>query len=135
MILLQPVLVLHSVTYNYTTAQGCTDSDIQNTTVHVSSIVTFSGLNSLYDLNDAPVTLTGSPSGGTFSGNGIAGSTFNPGLAGVGIHEIIYNYSDPYGCAGADTQNTEVRNYDFRAGARVLTISITGVLQMAHIQQ
>jgi gliding motility-associated-like protein len=111
----------HSITYTYTNVEGCTDSDIQNTTVHVLPTVTFSGLNSLYDLNEAPVTLTGSPTGGTFSGNGIAGSTFNPGIAGVGIHEIIYNYSDAFGCAGADTQYTEVRNYDFRAGAKVIT--------------
>jgi hypothetical protein len=112
---------IHTITYFYTSDVGCTNSDIQNTTVHNLPVVSFTGLNVLYDLSEAPVTLIGSPSGGTFSGNGIVGSTFNPGIAGVGIHTIIYSYSDAFGCAGADTQYTEVRDYNFRAGAIVLT--------------
>jgi hypothetical protein len=113
-------LGFHSITYFYTDAEGCSDSDIQGTTVHSLPAVSFSGLGALYDVNDGAVTLSGSPAGGTFSGNGIVANTFNPGLAGVGIHEIIYEYSDAYGCASSDTQYTEVRDYNFKAGARIL---------------
>ncbi|HRD79353.1 MAG TPA: hypothetical protein PLL53_01240, partial [Saprospiraceae bacterium] len=35
-------------------------------------------------------TLSGSPSGGTFSGPGVTGSTFNPTAAGAGLHTITY---------------------------------------------
>lgn len=40
------------------------------------------------------VTLTATPSGGTFSGTGVSGITFNPVTAGVGVHTISYTYSD-----------------------------------------
>jgi gliding motility-associated-like protein len=40
------------------------------------------------------VTLTGSPSGGIFTGPGISGSTFTPSVAGAGTHNIAYTYTD-----------------------------------------
>lgn len=42
-----------------------------------------------------PVPLVGSPAGGVFSGNGVLFNGFNPILAGPGIHEITYTYTDP----------------------------------------
>jgi len=39
---------------------------------------------------DSAVQVTASPSGGTFSGNGISGSMFDPAAAGPGIHMITY---------------------------------------------
>ncbi|PCH91325.1 MAG: hypothetical protein COB85_09225, partial [Bacteroidetes bacterium] len=48
------------------------------------------GLDSSYCTNDNAVTLTGSPVGGTFSGNGISGFLFDPAVAGVGTHAITY---------------------------------------------
>ena len=50
----------------------------------------------------APVTLTpsGTP-GGTFSGPGVVGTTFNPALAGVGTHNITYFVSAQQGAAVA----------------------------------
>ena len=41
----------------------------------------------------SPITLTGSPSGGTFSGTGVSGTTFSPSVAGVGTHTITYTYT------------------------------------------
>ncbi|MFT5821855.1 MAG: gliding motility-associated-like protein [Crocinitomix sp.] len=48
------------------------------------------GLDPTYCVTDEPTDLTGDPGGGTFSGPGIFGSTFDPGTAGVGIHTITY---------------------------------------------
>lgn len=48
------------------------------------------GLDSTYCINDDAVVLTGSPGGGTFSGPGMTGSTFDPADAGMGIHTIEY---------------------------------------------
>jgi photosystem II stability/assembly factor-like uncharacterized protein len=46
-----------------------------------------------------PVTLTGAtPTGGTYSGDGVVGNTFDPALAGAGSHEITYTYSNSFGC-------------------------------------
>ena len=62
--------------------------------------VSISGLASNYLDTDPVVTMTGSPAGGTFSGPGVSGSTFNPGVAGTGTHTITYTYTDGNGCSG-----------------------------------
>ncbi len=63
-------------------------------------MVSASAAQSLLCLNDTPVLLTGSPLGGTFSGNGIVGNTFDPMLSGAGIHTITYQYTDINSCLG-----------------------------------
>ncbi len=47
-------------------------------------------------LGDAPFVLTGAtPAGGTYSGDGVTGNTFDPASAGLGAHLITYTYVDP----------------------------------------
>ncbi len=48
------------------------------------------------------ITLSGTPAGGSFSGPGVAGNTFNPAAAGVGTHTIIYSYTNASGCSDTD---------------------------------
>lgn len=48
-------------------------------------------------------TLVGTPAGGTYSGPGMAGSTFDPNQAGVGTHTISYTFTDGNGCAGSSS--------------------------------
>jgi hypothetical protein len=50
----------------------------------------------------------GSPSGGTWSGTGVSGSTFDPFAAGVGNHFISYTYTDISGCTGSATDSIYV---------------------------
>jgi hypothetical protein len=111
----------HAITYTYTDLIGCSNDDEQTTTVHSLPVVSFIGLAAYYDISDPNDTLTGIPTGGTFSGTGMAGNIFRPSVAGVGVHQIIYTYTDGFGCADADTQSTEVRDYNLKAGARVIT--------------
>lgn len=40
----------------------------------------------------------GYPAGGTYSGTGVSGTTFNASAAGVGTHSISYSYTDISGC-------------------------------------
>lgn len=98
------------LTYTYTDANGCTNT--AQTTVSVTGLplVNFSGLSSSgYCIdNSTPVQLTGFPAGGTFSGPGTSGSTFVPSSAGVGLHSIVYTYSDANGCVNSQTQNVNV---------------------------
>ncbi len=108
------------ITYTYTDIVGCTNDDVQSTTVHELPVLSISGLDTLYDITDPVVLLVGNPAGGTFSGPGVSGDNFDPASAGLGIHDIIYNYSDVFGCANSDTQSVEIRDYDFKAGARIL---------------
>jgi hypothetical protein len=85
---------------------GCKDSALLTIVVVPSFTVSFSGLPATVCWNSSTVTLTGSPSGGVFSGAGIIGNTFNPSLAGQGNHIISYSYSGI--CGATVTQNIMV---------------------------
>ena len=61
------------------------------------SFVSVSGEQEMMDLVSAgvcnsPMTLSGLPAGGTFSGPGISGNLFNPAIAGSGTHTITYTH-------------------------------------------
>ncbi|GEM_PF-410564 len=49
------------------------------------------------------IDLAGTPAGGTFSGPGVSNNTFDPTVAGIGVHQIVYTYQAASGCAGSDT--------------------------------
>lgn len=46
---------------------------------------------------------TSTPSGGSYSGNGVIGGNFDPASAGIGTHDIIYTYTDGNSCINSDT--------------------------------
>ena len=71
---------------------------------------TFTGLGSTYCESDAAVTLTVTgTTGGTFSGPGVTGNTFDPAAAGPGTHTIQYLVSAQEGAAIAPaTDSMEV---------------------------
>ena len=68
----------------------------------------FSGLMPSYCENDPPVVLTGFPSGGFFSGDGIRDSLFLPKQAGPGNHTITYAFVSHEGCIGKSVKKTFV---------------------------
>ena len=84
-------------------ALGCILSDSVLVTVVQRVPVTISGLNASYCLNASNVIMTGTPGGGTFSGPGVAGNTFQPSLIGVGNWCIRYTYTDPISGCTSDT--------------------------------
>lgn len=89
----------------------CTSSRTPVTvTVNPIPSVAFTGFDTVaYYNTHASVTLTGTPAGGTFSGTGVSGNTFDPATAGVGgPYQIIYNYTDSNTCGAADTQYISV---------------------------
>ncbi|MDF2456562.1 MAG: Kelch repeat type 1-containing protein [Cytophagaceae bacterium] len=58
----------------------------------INPTVTFTAPNAVYS-TDSPFALTqGSPSGGTYSGNGVSNNMFDPLTAGIGLHQITYTY-------------------------------------------
>jgi len=48
-----------------------------------------------------PIALSGSPAGGTFSGEGVAFSFFNPALLPPGLYTVTYTLDDGSGCASS----------------------------------
>lgn len=77
----------------------------------VDTTIIFTGLDSLYCSSDAPVVLTGDPPGGTFSGIGIVGNTFDPALAGAGGPYVI-TYTSGGGCGFIFMDTTRVEPSD-----------------------
>ncbi|MEO8151158.1 MAG: PQQ-dependent sugar dehydrogenase [Bacteroidia bacterium] len=69
------------------------NSDTVSLDISASVTATLSGLDTLYCTNWASSQLTGVPAGGTFSGPGVTGNTFDPAAAGPGVHLISYTYS------------------------------------------
>ena len=62
-------------------------------------------------LSDLAFNVTaGIPTGGSYSGSGIIGTTFHPGLAGVGTHAIVYSVLNSNGCYSTDTSYIMVYN-------------------------
>ena len=95
--------------YAYTNpSTGCTKDTAICVTVNPLPTVTASGYAPSYCRFDAPVTLVGSPAGGTFTGStglsGNDGSTFSPSTAAVGNNTITYSYTDAQtGCSNIYT--------------------------------
>ncbi|MHC1775328.1 MAG: T9SS type A sorting domain-containing protein [Lentimicrobium sp.] len=70
-----------------------------------------------------PLTLTGGiPSGGIYTGNGVAANVFYPSVAGFGSHEITYTYSDANSCSN---QATLVLFVDVCAGTQWLNTTLS----------
>ncbi len=64
----------------------------------------------------APISLpVGTPAGGSYSGNGVSGSEFDPNLTGlIGQSVLTYTYSDANGCVNSD--QTSIVVYDCYLG-------------------
>ena len=80
----------HQIIYSINLGGACVDSDTISTTVNVSPNPAFSGLAPTYCVTAPSVTLVPTVPGGTFSGPGVSGTTFNPALAGIGSPTIRY---------------------------------------------
>ncbi|MFT7603797.1 MAG: PKD repeat protein [Saprospiraceae bacterium] len=61
-------------------------------------------------INDLPYDLSAAtPLGGIWTGSGINGNTFDPGISGVGVHSITYTYTNLIsGCSNFETMEMEV---------------------------
>jgi uncharacterized protein (TIGR02145 family) len=83
-------------------------------------------------LNDPSFSMTGgTPIGGTYLGPGISGGIFTPSDAGVGVHEIIYSYTNGFGCTDSDTTYLTVKpNPDLVATPLSLNICSNDTLKI-----
>lgn len=89
---------LQTVTYNYD--NGCQTSASINITVTTTISVVTTPQSDLCVV-DAPVQLSATPAGGTWSGDVSASGLFNPTTAGVGSHVLTYEYNGAcYGVGG-----------------------------------
>lgn len=97
------------------TATGCIRKSTVKVTVNPVPNVGIA-LYSPVCVNAPSFTLTGSPAGGTFSGPGVTGNTFNPAAAGVGLQTVSYTYSNGT-CTRTATSDIQVNGLpDVSAG-------------------
>lgn len=88
---------------------GCTSAPVSKSIV-VNNLpsVTVIALDDTTCINYNPIALVAAPSGGTYTGNGVSGASFDPATAGVGSHTITYSYTDANGCANSATTTVVV---------------------------
>lgn len=83
---------------------GCDSIISVELIVYNSPLVNIGSLNQEFCLNAPDFILTeGTPLGGTYSGTGVVNNLFSPSSAGLGVHTVIYAYSDANGCFGYDS--------------------------------
>jgi hypothetical protein len=89
------------ITYTYyDSLTTCSDMDTATLIVNQAPTVAGSAASSTVCLDDANVALTGSPAGGTWSGPGVTGSSFDPSTAGTGAQMVTYTFTDANSCTG-----------------------------------
>jgi len=77
-------------------------------TVNAPTTVTISPLPTRICLSDTLVPLTATPVGGTWSGIGISGSNFVPGVTSIGAYTLTYTYVNPAGCTSSSSVVAQV---------------------------
>jgi len=102
----------HAGTYSLTISLNGQTSQPVTTTVVVNPkpTVTLAAFQSVCsDVADFNLN-GGSPSGGTYSGQGVSNNQFSPSTVGAGTYPIQYVYETPAGCRDSATANIIVEN-------------------------
>ena len=100
----------NQIIYTYVnTTNNCTNSDTAFTMVYNNPEVSFvSGIQTQYCSNDAAANLYAFPNGGSYTGPGVSGSSFDPSMANAGANEIVYSFTDINSCSDSDTLSINV---------------------------
>ena len=106
----QTITVSASGTYIVvvTDVNGCNGSDTAVVTINSNPSVSAAASSSVVCVDDADVSLIGTPIGGVWSGPGVNGLLLNPTAAGVGLQSAVYSYTDVNGCEGMDSVSIQV---------------------------
>ncbi|MCS6822328.1 MAG: gliding motility-associated C-terminal domain-containing protein [Microscillaceae bacterium] len=98
----------HTVVYSFTDNNGCTNTDTKTVQIFPLPVLTINGLANRYCIDNAPINLTATPVGGSFTINGNAATQFNPNVLGVGTHIVRYTFTDTNNCTNTLEQSVEV---------------------------
>ncbi|MBI5915727.1 MAG: gliding motility-associated C-terminal domain-containing protein [Bacteroidetes bacterium] len=92
---------IHSVTYTFTNANGCSDTDEIFVEIVAAPNVNITQPGPFCQ-TDPPTTLTATPPGGIWTGAADPGGVVTPANLPTGIHVVHYTYFDGNGCQGDD---------------------------------
>ncbi|MGV3539761.1 MAG: PKD domain-containing protein, partial [Rufibacter sp.] len=97
----------NTLTYTIPNTGQCSRANSLVVTVNENKIHDFT-LPAMVCVSSSPLSLQGTPAGGTFRVNGSAATTFNPATAGVGQHTITYTSNGTNGICGTVSKTIEV---------------------------
>ncbi|MFC2104650.1 T9SS type A sorting domain-containing protein [Bacteroidota bacterium] len=107
----------YNLKYVYNAPSGCpSDTVMESFVVNPLPVVSFITIDTVYNIAQGTDTITGSPGGPTgefsplsFMSNNPDGTAyFDPADAGLGMHNVIYTYTDVKGCVNRDSIEIEV---------------------------
>jgi hypothetical protein len=83
---------------------------IKTITIHPIVNVSITSVSAVCK-NAAPIGLSATPTGGSFNGVGVSGSSFNPASSSVvvGSNDVYYSYTDAYQCNYSSTLTINVK--------------------------
>jgi PKD repeat protein len=96
---------------NYTvvgTTAGCVNSKVVSVTVNPLPVVNLAAISGPLCVNSSSVMLSGTPTGGVYSGPGVMGSAFDPTMTGAGTFTISYSYTNTAGCSNNNSKTITV---------------------------
>ena len=97
-----------TITYTYTDSHGCRSAATDDLTVNALPTMSWPNPTGVC-LNSGALTLSGAtPQGGQYLGTGVSNSVFDPQTAGVGVHNLTYEYTDGNGCYNSISVGQEV---------------------------
>lgn len=91
-----------------TNTLGCSNTKTLSVTVNALPTVSLATIVSPLCVNNSSVSLSGSPSGGIYSGPGVSGASFNPSVSGAGTFTVTYNYTAVNTCSASATRTVSV---------------------------
>jgi hypothetical protein len=100
----------HALQYSYTDGNGCSATETASITVNTLPLVSLGSYSAICDTSSAIALSGGLPAGGTFSGPGVSNNQFDPGVAGVGTHVIVYSFTDVNGCSSSASASITVND-------------------------
>ncbi len=110
------------------TLNGCSSTSVVGVSTFTTAPTVSLTVSSSTACVGTNVTLTGSPSGGIYSGSYVSGNTFNAPTAGT--YTVAYSYTNSYGCSATNTKTITVNNCttnDNCSGAISLSVPSTSV--------
>ena len=91
----------HTIRYEITNADGCSDMDETTVSVVATPDATIFPVGILCS-TDSSITLKARDPGGIWSGSGVRGNIFDPAVSGYGNHNVTYTITDKNGCTDSD---------------------------------
>ena len=90
------------------TTNGCSNTKVTSVTVNALPNVIFNAISGPLCVNNSSIALSGSPTGGIFSGVGVNGDAFDPFISGAGTFTLNYEYIDANLCSALASQTVGV---------------------------